>query len=56
VKVNGGGPAVLEASALWEMVLAFNCLDAQLDEPARRAQLRREQLDQPAAADPVRIA
>jgi hypothetical protein len=57
--VNGGRPAVFETSALWEMVLAFNWLDAELDELARQAQLRREQLDQPAedAADGVaRIA
>jgi hypothetical protein len=58
VKVNGGRPAVFEASELWEMVLAFNWLDAELYELARQAQLRREQLDQPAAAadDVARIA
>ena len=61
IKVNGSRPAVFEASALWEMVLAFNWLDAELYELARQAQLRREQLDQPAgddtrADDAVRIA
>jgi hypothetical protein len=36
-------------------VLAFNWLDAELYELARQAQLRREQLDQP-ADDVARIA
>jgi hypothetical protein len=54
VKVNGGRPAVFETSALWEMVLAFNWLGAELYELARQAQLRRE-LERP-ADDVARIA
>jgi hypothetical protein len=46
-KVNGERPAVFDAAALWETVLAFNWLDAELYELCRQAQLRREAAEQP---------
>jgi hypothetical protein len=41
-KVNSERPAVFDASALWETILACNWLDAELYELCRQAQARRE--------------
>jgi hypothetical protein len=50
-KVNGARPAVFDASALWETVLSYNWLDAELYELARQAQVRREQREQQIAGE-----